>query len=132
MRFGLAAKFQLMRFWLFLTTVSHICTFYLVAGGGPSHQVESQHRVLQGRESHLTTLAAKYGKTWHRVSSWRPRGSQPPSSHQVTHERHQVAKIISTTSYLVAIMCHLLATWRLGPPRPPIRNTVPSLSVLGG
>ena len=84
---------------------------FLFGGWGGSHQVESQHRVLQGRESHLTTLAAKYGKTWHRVSSWRPRGSPPPSSHQVTHERHQVAKIISTTSYLVAIMCHLLATW---------------------
>ena len=36
----LATKFQLMRCWLFLTTVSHIiCTFYLVAGG-PSHQVD--------------------------------------------------------------------------------------------
>ena len=36
----LDTKFQLMRFWLFLTTVSHICTFYLVAGGGGSHQVD--------------------------------------------------------------------------------------------
>ena len=37
---SLATKFQLMRFWLFLTTVSHICTFYLVAGGQPPSRWE--------------------------------------------------------------------------------------------
>ena len=106
--------------------------FGLGGWGGPATKFPSQIRVLQGRESHLTTLAAKYEKTWHRVSSWRPWGSQPPSSQHMTHRRHQVEKILSTTSYLVASMCHMLVTWWLGPPRPPTRNTLPSLFLVGG